>query len=293
MIAPRRWTAAQAEPLMAFLLGTLGLKRTAAKQLLKFGALSVNGVVVRRFDHPLAAGDEVTCADARATAARERLAQARVQIVLEDDALVVVEKPSGLLTVASDRENTDTLFVRLNEFFHGRSARNADRAYVVHRLDQETSGLVLFAKCEAVKQTLQTNWAQVEKTYLAVVRGKPDAEHGTVTSYLSESEKSLKVTSSDRPRPGAQLAVTHYRVLQTSGSRSVLEIKLETGRKHQIRVHLADMGCPVLGDRRYGKGSRRVRLALHASQLCFAHPLTGEAIHCKSPLPRGLARLLT
>lgn len=278
---------------MDFLLGTLSLKRADAKRLLKFGAVQVNGVVVRRFDHSLAPGNEVAVTDSRGAAARDRLAQARVQIVYEDDALVVVEKPSGLLTVANDREKADTLFVRVNDYLRGQRSNASARAWVVHRLDQETSGLVLFAKTEPIKQSLQERWTEVQKNYLAIVRGRPAADSGTVTSYLKEDEKSLRVSSSKQPRPGAHRAITHYRVLESKGVRTLVEIRLETGRKHQIRVHLADLGCPVVGDRRYGEGSQRVRLALHAAGLSFAHPLTGEIVNCNSALPRALRKLLS
>ncbi len=290
---PRRMTVTHGQQLLAFMLSELGLKRAAAKKLLKFGAIQVNGVIVRRFDHPLVPGNEVTCGDLRSAAAVSRLAQARIQVTFEDDALIVVDKPSGLLTVATDRENADTLFVRLNEYLRGRDAHGATRAWVVHRLDQETSGLVLFAKSEPVKQLLQATWPNVEKTYLAIVRGRPTVDQGTVTSYLFEDDKSLKVFSSDRPRPGAQRSVTHFRLLESQGGRSLLEVKLETGRKHQIRVHLAGLGCPVLGDRRYSNGSHRVRLALHAAELRLAHPLSSETLSCKSALPRVLRRLLS
>lgn len=293
MIAPRRWTVVQAEPLMDFLLGTLSLKRADAKRYLKFGAVQVNGIVVRRFDHALVPGNEVCITDSRGAAARGRLTQARVQIVHEDDALIVVEKPSGLLTVATDRQKDDTLFLRVNDYLRSRSSASVSRAWVVHRLDQETSGLVLFAKTEAVKQSLQANWPEVQKTYLAIVHGRPAADSGTVTSYLSEDEKSLRVSSSDRPRPGAQRAITHYRVIESRCGRSLVEVRLETGRKHQIRVHLAELRCPVLSDRRYAEKTLRVRLALHASELRFAHPLTGEMVGCRSPLPRALRKLLS
>jgi 23S rRNA pseudouridine1911/1915/1917 synthase len=279
---------------LAYLLDVLELRRGAVKSLLKFGAVTVNHAIVRQFDHPLSPGDEVSVCNLRATAAIGRLQQARIQAVYEDDALIVVDKPHGLLTVATNRENADTLYFRLNEFLRGRNSAQPAHAFVVHRIDRETSGLVLFAKSESVKRLLQEAWPTVEKIYYAVVQGRLAVEKGTATSYLTEDSKSLKVFDNDRPTAQGRLAITQYRVLKSSNDRSLVEVRIETGRKHQIRVHLASLGCPVIGDRRYGnKSDPCVRLALHAGGLLLAHPLTGERLNCISPLPSGLRKLLS
>lgn len=293
MASHRRLKVLNAQPLLPYLLDVLGLKRGAVKNLLKFGAIHVNGAAVRQFDHLLSAGDEVTVLDLHAAAAVGRLEQARVRPVFEDDALIVVDKPAGLLTVATARERADTLQARLNEFLRGRNSPQPERAWVVHRLDRDTSGLVLFAKSESVKDQLQAAWPTVEKTYFAVVLGCPTPDQGTVKSYLIEDSKSLMVFVSDHPRPGARLAITHYRVLKTRGDLSQLEVRLETGRKHQIRVHLASLGCPLVGDRRYGhRSDASSRLALHAASLVFVHPATGERLALSSPLPAELRKLI-
>jgi len=277
---------------MPFLCAALALKRKAVKNLLKFGGVAVNGRTVRQFDHPLAAGDEVTVGTLRAAVAADNLEFAGIQVVFEDEALIVLEKPAGLLTVATDRDKTDTLYFRLNAFLRGRDPQRPERALVVHRLDKETSGLVLFAKSEAVQRLLQGAWPEVEKVYWAVVKGCPNPEQGTITSYLTEA-KSLRVFSNDQPTPAGRLSTTRYRRLQTRHGLSLLEIRLDTGRKHQIRVHLASIGCTVAGDRRYG--TKRLdpchRLGLHAGGLALAHPLTGKPLAFESPLPRALARL--
>jgi 23S rRNA pseudouridine1911/1915/1917 synthase len=211
--------------------------------------------------------------------------------VFEDDALVVLDKPAGLLTVATASEKTDTLYCRLNEYLHGRDPANSGRAFVVHRLDQETSGLVLFAKSEPIQRRLRDAWPEVEKIYQAVVVGRPDSVQGTITSYLTETT-ALQVFSNPHQTSGGRLATTHYRLLRTRGSLSLLEVRLETGRKHQIRVHLAGMGCLVAGDRRYGaKSDPCGRLALHAITLTLAHPVDGEQLHFDSPLPSAMRRL--
>ncbi len=290
----RQHTVTDGHELLPYLLEVLGLKRAAAKRLLRFGAVLVNGVAVRQFDQALAPGDRVLVGDLRSAVAADHLQRAAILPVYEDPALIVVEKPSGLLTVATERETLDTLFVRLNQFLRDRNPHQTERALVTHRLDQETSGLVLFAKSEAARRTLQANWSSVKKTYLAVVRGRPACDSGTLSSYLTEDPRSLRVTASTRPRPGARLATTHYQVRKATGNLSLLEVQLETGRKHQIRVHLASLGCPVVGDRRYGtRAAAGQRLALHASGLEFAHPVTGAPLCLTSPLPKALRALVS
>jgi len=287
----RRSTVTRSEPLLGFLIGSLGLKRRAAKNLLKFSAVTVNGTIIRQFDHPLAIGDEVLVNDARSAAAAGSLENAGVQVVYEDAGLIVVEKPAGLLTVATETDKTDTLFVRLNRYLQGRNAAEPERALIVHRLDRETSGLVLLAKSAEMKQLLQAAWPEVQKTYLAIVIGRPELERGTITSYLIENA-TLQVFSQDHAAPGGRMAITHYQRLQTRGDFSLLEVRLETGRKHQIRVHLEGLGCPVAGDRRYGaKLDPCQRLALHASSLTLTHPLSGERLQFNSPLPAALGKL--
>ncbi len=282
-----------AQPLMEFLLQNLGQPRKNVKNLLKFGAVAVNGEVVRQFDHPLASGDQVQVGNVRAAALVDGLHHAQIQIVFEDQWLVVVEKPSGLLTVATDRDNTDTLFFRLNKFLAQRNSNQPERPFVVHRLDQGTSGLVLFAKSEEIKQALQKNWSHVEKIYLAIVDGTPSPAAGSTKSYLIES-KSRQVFIHHRALPGAKLATTHYRTLQSRGDLSLMEVRIDTGRKHQIRVHMADLGHPVAGDERYESQSDPChRLCLHAHRLTFAHPASGEQVSFASPMPTRFAKLFS
>lgn len=288
----RKSTVAQSQPLMEYLLGSLGMKRTAVKNLLKFGAVAVNGESVRQFDHALQVGDEVTVSDLRTASAVERLASAKIQIVYEDADLIAVDKPSGLLTVATENDKRDTLFFRLKEFLAKRDARRPIRPLVVHRLDQGTSGLVLFAKSQAVKQALQDGWTTVSKRYLAVVEGRPHPAEGTISSYITESTALKSYGSHEPADETSRQATTHYRVLQTSGDWSLVEARLETGRKHQIRVHFAGIGCPIAGDELYEAETDPCgRLGLHAFALSFSHPTTGETINLKTPLPKPLAKL--
>jgi 23S rRNA pseudouridine1911/1915/1917 synthase len=283
-------TVTESEPLLAYLLAALGLKRAAVKKLLKFGAVSVNGTTVRQFDHPLAAGDEVLVQQAQAAVAANRLERARIHVVYEDDDLVVVEKPVGLLTVATADDDRDTLLVRLNDFLRARDASHRQRALVVHRLDRETSGLVLFAKSAEIKRRLQESWPAVEKIYHAVVERPPDQDAGTITSYLTETT-ALHVFSNDHETPGSRLAVTRFRLLETRGWFSLLEVHLDTGRKHQIRVHLAEIRCRVTGDQRYrARHDPFGRLALHASRMVLTHPVTGKTLCVESPAPSQMRK---
>jgi len=288
----RKTTVAKPEPLMAYLLSILGLKRTVVKNLLKFGAVAVNGEVVRQFDHPLASGDEVVVSDLKTAAAVDQLASAKIQFVYEDEDLIVIDKPPGLLTVATENDKRDTLFYRLNQFLSRRDKKRPTRALVVHRLDQGTSGLVIFAKSPRVRQTLQDDWTNVNKRYLAVVEGRPNPPEGTISSYITESASLKSYGSQDQAEENSKQATTHYRVLQTKDDWSLVEARLETGRKHQIRVHFAGIGCPIAGDELYEATTDPCgRLGLHAFSLSLAHPTSGEPLSLKSPLPKLLARM--
>jgi len=273
-------------PLLPFLLAALApMPRTRVKQLLRFGQVTVNSEPVTQFDHALKAGDRVAITPGRPDPAGDSLRQAGIRIAHQDDDLIVVDKPAGLLTVATEGERLDTAFARLNAYL---AARREGRPYVVHRLDRDTSGLLLFARRAAARDRLQVAWDRVTKTYLAVVEGEPQPAEGTVRNFLTEG-KDLRVRASAGPRPGAKEAVSRYRVVTIRNGRSLVEVELGTGRKHQIRVHLAGLGCPVIGDPVYGATTDPAgRLGLHAWRLAFDHPTTGRRIEVESPLPEGL-----
>lgn len=268
-------------PLLAWLLAALApTNRTRVKQLLQHGRVVVNGGAVTRHDHPLKAGDRVEIAREGATPK-----QPTVPIVFQDDAIVVIDKPPGLLTVATDAEKLDTAFVQLGELLKG-------RVFVAHRLDRDTSGLLLFARTPAVRDRLQAHWDDLEKTYLAVVEGTPRPPEGVVENYLTEG-KNLRVWASHAAGPDAKRAVSRYRVTATRGRFSLVEVALLTGRKHQIRVHLAGLGCPVVGDADYGATANPAgRLGLHAWRLVLPHPVSGERLELESPLPAELRRVV-
>jgi 23S rRNA pseudouridine1911/1915/1917 synthase len=264
------------------------MNRTRVKQLLRHGLVSVNGATTSRHDYPLRPGDQVAIARADSPLADRSLKEAGISIVLEDDALIVIDKPPGLLSVATQSERTDTAFARLNAHL---KRRGHGRPFVVHRLDRETSGLLLFARSEAVREGLQANWDQVTKTYLAVVDGTLRPIEGVVENFLTEG-RDLRVRAT-RSSDIARRAVTRYRVIASRGRYTLVELVLETGRKHQIRVHMAGLGCPVIGDRVYGSAADPAhRLGLHAHRLTVDHPTTRQPLKLESPLPAVLRRVV-
>ena len=207
-----------------------------------------------------------------------------LDILHEDRDIIVVNKAAGLLTIGTGNDNGRTAHAALDDYVRKGNYKSRERIFIVHRLDRDTSGALVFARTEEVKETLQSTWKEVEKTYLAFVEGHPDPEEGTISSYLVES--SARRVYSTRDKNEGRLSHTEYRVIKTVGERSLLEIKLLTGRKNQIRVHLADKGWPIVGDGKYGKKIRdNKRLALHSHRLTFAHPFRGEMMTFEAPIP--------
>ena len=274
-------------PLLDWLLAARpGLTRSAAKGLLRSGRVTVNGAVATRHDHPVTAADAVRVGPA---VADRSLTAVGLRVVFEDTAVVVVDKPAGLLSVATDDEKTDTAFARLR---HHLDARRAGRPFVVHRLDRDTSGLLLFAKSPEARDRLQAGWAAVRKEYLAVTDGIPQPPSGTVENHLVEG-RDLRVRPCSTATPGAQHAVTRYRVVGGRGRYAAVAVELLTGRKHQIRAHLAGLGCPVVGDPLYGEAPGPAgRLGLHAERLAFPHPGTGELVELRAPPPTVLLTVI-
>jgi 23S rRNA pseudouridine1911/1915/1917 synthase len=270
-------------------LTDMGYTKTKVRQLMKHRAVEVNGEAVKGIDYLLHKGDTVSVIKGR----KESKASALLgmNVVYEDDDLIVIEKPSGLLTIATETEKTRTAYYKLNEFLKVRSRRKQERVFIVHRLDRETSGLIVFAKNEKVKRKLQDSWKEVEKRYYALVEGVPGKKEDEIISRLSET-KSLKVHI-DRHAEGAKLSKTKYRVARTGRGYSLLDILLETGRKNQIRVHCSDIGHPVMGDKKYGANTDPLRrLGLHSYLLMFKHPVTRKALRFESKLPREFERIV-
>jgi 23S rRNA pseudouridine1911/1915/1917 synthase len=290
MTTPR--TVEQPAELLAFLFaGHADVKKAKVRQWLKHGAIQVNGRSTTRFNHPLRPGDVVSIRDKNETLALGALPFG-MRILFEDAALIVIEKPAGLLSMASETERERTAYAHLTEYIRHGKPRSDARVWIVHRLDRETSGLMVFAKSEAAKLALQAEWNEADKRYLAVVEGNLPVDEGVMRSHLDESRPYM-VYSVQRPNEQTRLAVTNYQVLKRGASYALLELSLETGRRNQIRVHLADVKCPVVGDEKYGARTNPVRrLALHASSLQFPHPTSGELLRFESPLPTELAGLV-
>jgi len=275
--------------LLDFLIG-LGYTRTKIKQLLKHRAIAVNNRIVTRTDHKLSANDSILL-DAKPKPGAEILEHAGIGIVYEDDAVIVINKPSGLLSIATEKEKRQTAYYLMNAYFKERDPSRPDRIFIVHRLDRETSGLIVFAKDEAAKHRLQKDWNDAEKKYYAVIEGVPKDREGRIESYLSETA-AFKVYSEPAGEESKH-AVTKYRVMKAGKGHALLDVLLETGKKHQIRVHLADIGCPVVGDKKYGATTNPFRrVALHAYSLSFVHPVSGKRLHFTTPLPKAFETLV-
>lgn len=281
-----RLVVAEAMELMTFLIARLpDLSRTTIKSLLSNQQISIKNQVIRQFNHALKPGDEV---DIRWGKGKTTLRDPQLKIVFEDRDLIVVEKAAGLLSIATQKERMRTAYSILSDYVKQQHPGN--KIFVVHRLDRETSGLMLFAKNQEVQYEMQNNWkfAVSQRKYIAVVEGKlqtgDNSGKGTIKSYLWES-KALIVYSSQNPEDG-QESITHYKVLKSNDEYSLLEMELETGRKNQIRVQMNSIGYPLAGDLKYGgHPSSLKRLALHAHVLSFVHPFTGEMHHFETPIP--------
>jgi len=214
-----------------------------------------------------------------------------LEILYEDRDILVVDKPAGLLTVGTQTNKSRTAYYILTDYVRKGCAKSRNRIFTVHRLDQWTSGVLVFAKSEEVKLRLQAQWKDTEKKYLAVVYGRLDQKEGIITSYLSENKAFVVYSTTDVTK--GKPAHTAYKVLKETMQFSLLEIKLLTGRKNQIRVHMADKGHPIVGDRKYGKtGDGYRRLALHSKSISFKHPASGEQMIFETKVPNYFNELI-
>lgn len=278
------------DTLLAFLLAKLPQKsRTIVKAVLKDRHIFVEGKPVTQFDHPLRPGQHV---EVRWDPAAAHKPGQELKIIHEDEDLIVIDKPSGLLTVATDKEKRKTAYAMLSAYVKTQDPQN--KIFIVHRLDRETSGLLLFAKNEKIKQQIQETWETTiaERTYIAVVEGLVEPPQGTITSWLKESS-ALVVYSHQSSQLGKK-AITHYKRLRDNGTLSLLQLNLATGRKHQIRVHMQDINHPIIGDDKYGANQNPIRrLGLHAQVLAFTHPKTGKLCRFETAIPGKFLRLFS
>lgn len=266
------------------------VKRIKVKQWLKFGSVQVNGKKQTRHDHTLDPGDTVviqTVEEARTAS----LLPKSMKVVYEDDAILVIDKPPNLLSIASEAEKERTAYAMLTHYVRGGNPRSSARVWIVHRLDQETSGLMVFARTEEAKMALQENWENAEKRYFAVVEDRPKEASGMLQSFLDERNPHhvRSVAESEHTRH----AMTEYKVLKANARFALVELTLITGRRHQIRVQMKEIGCPVIGDEKYGaKTNPAGRLGLHSCFLRLPHPVTGAVMTFESPLPASLAKVV-
>ncbi len=254
------------------------------KSWFKYRSISINETPMRRFDQALKAGDRVRIRSDRYVVEETKLPSGLV-IRHEDAAILVIEKPSGLLTIATDKEREKTAYNKLTTWLESRNPYQPERVWIVHRLDRETSGLLVFAKTESAKRTLQKNWDSFEKRYVAIVEGTPRPPEHELQDKLDESDD-FRVRIARTINAETRLAITRYKVIRESKHYSQLEIEILTGRRHQIRVQLSAHGYPVVGDERYDAKTDPIRrLALHASQLVFNHPETGKKMEFRCAIP--------
>lgn len=274
--------------LLDFLLKNAGNKsRTKIKATLRGQGIKVNGRITTQFDYQLKPGMKVSISKAKRDG--QQLVSRYVKLVYEDRHIVVIEKAEGILSMAAGHSSLNVKSV-LDDYFH--KSRQRCTAHVVHRLDRETSGLMIYAKDMDTEQILEHNWHDIvyDRRYVAVVSGEIEDDGGTIANWLKDNK--AYVTYSSPVDNGGKYAITHFHVLARTTEHSLVEYRLETGRKNQIRVHSADMGHPVCGDMKYGNGDDPLhRLCLHAYRLDFYHPITGARMEFETPIPPAFNRL--
>ncbi len=227
----------------------------------------------------------------RPSRSKTKLLPKGLVIIHEDGDILVVDKPSGLLTMGTETEKSRTAYFILTDYVRKGCSKSRNRIFIVHRLDRDTSGILVFAKSEKAKLLLQSQWEETRKKYLAVVHGKCEKMSETITTYLVENKAHNVYSTPDATR--GKLSRTAYKVLKETKDFALLEVDLLTGRKHQIRVHLAGIGHPVVGDQKYGKRNEaRTRLALHARSISFRHPFTGEECTFETRIPGYFSELV-
>ncbi|MDO4172036.1 MAG: RluA family pseudouridine synthase [Prevotellaceae bacterium] len=276
----KQYVCDQKSPLLEFLLAKLPGSRNKIKDTLRGRGIKVNGKMVTRHDFPLTPGDKVSVSNSKQN---DTFKSRYVSIVYEDQYLVVIEKKPGILSMAAGHSTLNVKTV-LDDYF--KRTRQKCHAHVVHRLDRDTSGLMIYAKDIQTEQILEHEWHDIvfDRRYVALVSGEMQEQTGTVANWLKDNK--AYVTYSSPYDNGGKYAVTHFYVMDRSTEHSLVEFKLETGRKNQIRVHSADMGHPVCGDVKYGNGDSPLRrLCLHAYMLCFYHPVTRRSMEFSTPIP--------
>lgn len=267
-------------------------KRNTLRKMLTAGRVMVDGNIIHKAKFLVPNGANISISD-KETASKSspppvvKKQNPRIKILFEDEHIIVVNKQAGLLSVATNKMEPDTLHSRVVNYL--KSQNEKSWAFIVHRLDRETSGVMIFAKHKRHKEYLQEQFArrEVHRIYHALVEGKPQIDRGTIHEWLLE-DKFLRVKAVKKNHPQAKEAITHYSVEDNDEFASLIQLTIETGRRHQIRVGLANLGCPVVGDSDHGaEGNPIGRIALHASSLEFLHPETDDPVRFEAPIPFG------
>jgi 23S rRNA pseudouridine1911/1915/1917 synthase len=262
--------------LLDYLVNNVEMSRKTLKQYLQKGSIYVDGVRTTKYDYPLSINTVIKIDENS-----KNRSELPFEVIYEDKDIIVVDKPSGILSIATEKEKEETVYHILREYLKKKN-KNA-KVFVVHRLDKDTSGILLFAKSEYVKNTFQKDWNKLVKVreYTAVVHGKLDKKKDRLVNYLKETTTNLVYISKNKE---GKLAITNYEVLKENSDYSKLLINIETGRKNQIRVQLANINHPILGDKKYGDDKEK-RLFLHASKLEVFNPITRKTMTFTSKVP--------
>ena len=275
----------QKDTLLSFLLSHIkNMSRNNIKSLLSKKQVTVDKKVITKFDYPLHLGQTVAILPVKQKASQSL----PFDIIYEDEDIIVIDKPAGLLSIATEKEKLYTAYHIVNDYV--KSKNKLSRIFIVHRLDKDTSGVLLFAKNDSAKHLFQDNWESIVKLrrYLAIVEGKPEKQSDTIISSLLETETHLVYSGR-----GGKKAITHYETLKSSDEYSLLDVKIDTGRKNQIRVHLKELGTPIIGDKKYSATKNPIkRLGLHACELILTHPKTQKELCFKAKTPKEFKKIM-
>ena len=263
-----------------------GQSKNSVKSLLTNRHVTIEGSPVTQYNLKLFKGDTIIIYKQPV----RKVVRSKLPIIFEDDHIIVINKPSGLLSIASDNEKKSTAYRILSDYVQQKDKHN--RVFVVHRLDEDTSGVLMIAKDKVTQEKYQDNWNDLVKKrgYYAIVDGILDKKEGTITSYLKKNAQNMMYSS--KKKGDGQYSITHYKVIKEKGDYSLLDVNIDSGRKNQIRVHLGDIGHHVVGDDKYGNPSNPInRLGLHAYELDITDPYSGKVMKFKAPTPKEFEAL--
>lgn len=285
----KEWTLKENKELLDYLYEVLtDYPKKKVKSFLSHGNILVNNKIVTKYNYQLKKNDKVRIIFGKTMYQKNR--PNGITVIYEDKDFIVINKPSGLLSIATDTEKERTAYHLVREHLNSKSN---EKLFILHRLDKETSGVLVFVKSEKLKEEMQENWNELVKIreYTAIIEGVPEHKSGTLESYLLEN-KSNMVYSTNNHKDGKK-AITNYVVRKSKNNFSLVTLQLKTGRKNQIRVHMSDLGYPVVGDKKYGAKTNNIkRLALHASRLEFVNPRTNKKMSFETPLPKEFRKLI-